>query len=289
MNKLKKIPLPLSGLSLGILGLGNILPNDILKYLCGFVGFILILTLILKILIFPKLIKEDLKNPILAAVFGTFPMALMVLSTYIPEGFYLWSAALIIHIALIIYYSIKFLPNFNLKTQYASIFIVYIGIGMATITGFNYNPTIGYFLLIFSAVSAVILVPIFTFRYKKYDVNNPFKPLICIFSAPASLIIVAYLQSTIYPSKAILMILFIFSLILFIFSLAKVIQYRNLDFYPSYSAYTFPFVITANASLSLVAYFPWIMPLAVFEIIIAVCLVLYVLIAYINNVFPFKR
>lgn len=265
------------------------MPDDLLKYLCGFVGFILILTLILKIIIFPKMIKEDLKNPILAAVFGTFPMALMVLSTYIPDGFYLWFAALVIHIALVIYYSIRFLPNFNLKTQYTSIFIVYIGIGMATITGFNYNPTIGYFLLIFSAISAIILVPIFVYRYKKYNVKSPFMPLICIFSAPASLIIVAYLQSTIDPSKTILIILFIISLILFIFSLAKVIQYRYLEFYPSYSAYTFPFVITANASLSLTSYFPWIMPLTIFEIIIAICLVLYALIGYINNVFLIKR
>ena len=140
MNRLKEIPIPIAGLALGVLGLGNILPNESLKYLCGFIGLILILTLVLKIIKYPNLIKKDFQNPTLSAVFGTFPMALMVLSTYFPEGFYLWTVGAIIHVALIIYYSIKFLAKCELKALHASAFIVYIGIGIATITGFDYAP-----------------------------------------------------------------------------------------------------------------------------------------------------
>ena len=285
MNRLKEIPIPIAGLALGVLGLGNILPNETLKYLCGFIGFILILTLVLKITKYTNLTKKDFQNPTLAAVFGTFPMALMVLSTYFPEGFYLWAFGLIIHVALIIYYSIKFLAKCELKTLHASAFIVYIGIGIATITGFDYAPAICNFLLIFSAASAIILVPVFGYRYIKYPVKDPLKPLICIYSAPASLIIVAYLQSSLYISKTVLMILLVISIILFIFSIAKIIQYRKLDFYPSYSAYTFPFVITANATLNLTYYFPQIRFIAWIQLVIAIILLCYVLIRYVKRYF----
>ena len=33
MNRLKEIPIPIAGLALGVLGLGNILSNETLKYL----------------------------------------------------------------------------------------------------------------------------------------------------------------------------------------------------------------------------------------------------------------
>lgn len=289
MNILKEIPIPIAGLTLGVLGLGNILPNDILKCLCGLIGLILILALVFKMIVYPKLTAKDFSNPTLSAVFGTFPMALMVLSTYMPEGFPIWVIGLIIHLALIIYYTIRFLFKSELKTLHASAFIVYIGIGIATITGFSYAPLIGNFLLIFSAISAIILVPIFGYRYIKYPVKDPLKPLVCIYSAPASLIIVAYLQSSLYISESILMVLFAISLIFFIFSLAKIIQYRKLDFYPSYSAYTFPFVITANATLSLTSYFPQITSLAWIQLAIATILVCYVLISYVKIYFINKK
>lgn len=285
MNILKEIPIPIAGLALGILGLGNIIPNESLKYLCGFIGFILILTLVLKIIIYPNLIRKDFQNPTLTAVFGTFPMSLMVLSTYFPDGFSLWAVGLLIHISLIIYYSIRFLVNYELKTLHASAFIVYIGIGIATITGFDYAPAICNFLLIFSAISAIILVPLFGYRYIKYPVKDSLKPLICIYSAPASLIIIAYLQSSLYISKTVLIILLVISIILFIFSIVKIVLYRKLEFYPSYSAYTFPFVITANATLNLTTYFPQITLIAWLQLVIAIILICYVLIKYLKIYF----
>ena len=135
------------------------------------------------------------------------------------------------------------------------------------------------------AASAIILVPLLGYRYIKYPVKDPLKPLICIYSAPASLIIVAYLQSSLYISKTILIILLVMSIILFIFSIAKIIQYRKLDFYPSYSAYTFPFVITANATLNLTSYFPQLTLFAWIPLVIAIILLCYVLIRYIKRYF----
>jgi len=66
--------------------------------------------------------------------------------------------------------------------------------------------------------------------------------------------------------------------------LVKVVEYRNLEFYPSFSAFTFPFVITAIASkeVSLIfnnAIFGVIIPI---QTIIASILVIYVLYCYLK-------
>ena len=77
-----------------------------------FAAFLLILAL-LKLIMFPGAVKEDMKNPIMASVSGTFPMALMILSTYVKPfigqaAYYIWLFAIALHIVLIIYFTVKF-------------------------------------------------------------------------------------------------------------------------------------------------------------------------------------
>lgn len=81
---IKKVPIPISGLILAILSLGNLLQayNPIFKLICGGVGSILILMLLLKLIFYPEVIKGDLSNPIILSNSGTFSMALMVLSLF---------------------------------------------------------------------------------------------------------------------------------------------------------------------------------------------------------------
>ena len=82
---IKKVPIPLCGVMLGAAALGNLLQSysEGIRYVCGiFAAFLLILVL-LKLIMFPGAVKEDMGNPIMASVSGTFPMALMILSTYV--------------------------------------------------------------------------------------------------------------------------------------------------------------------------------------------------------------
>ena len=64
MNIIKNIPIPIAGLILALVSLGNLL-NDIhpyLKYLFGTIGLIFLALLLLKVILYPKIIKNDLKN-----------------------------------------------------------------------------------------------------------------------------------------------------------------------------------------------------------------------------------
>ena len=113
---IKKVPIPICGVMLGAAALGNLLQSysEGIRYVCGvFAAFLLILAL-LKLIMFPGAVKEDMKNPIMASVSGTFPMALMILSTYVKPfigqaAYYIWLFAIAIHIVLIICFTVKFL------------------------------------------------------------------------------------------------------------------------------------------------------------------------------------
>ena len=65
---IKKVPIPLGGVMLGAAALGNLLQSysEGIRYVCGiFAAFLLILVL-LKLIMFPGAVKEDMGNPILS-------------------------------------------------------------------------------------------------------------------------------------------------------------------------------------------------------------------------------
>ena len=69
-------------------------------------------------------------------------------------------------------------------------------------------------------------------------------PLICIYAAPTSLCIAGYVQSVMPKSYGFLMGMFVVATVIYIFALVKAIGYLKMPFFPSYAAFTFPFVIS---------------------------------------------
>ena len=58
MNLIKKIPIPVSGLILALLSLGNLLNdiNLILKIACGLAGSIFLALIVMKLLLYPDVL-----------------------------------------------------------------------------------------------------------------------------------------------------------------------------------------------------------------------------------------
>ena len=195
---IKKVPIPLCGVMLGAAALGNLLQSysEGIRYVCGiFAAFLLILVL-LKLIMFPGAVKEDMGNPIMASVSGTFPMALMILSTYVKPfigkaAYYIWLLAIILHIILIIYFTVKFVLKLQMPKVFASYYIVYVGIAVAAVTAPAYEQLgIGTAAFWFGFVTLIVLLVLVTYRYVKFkEVPDPAKPLICIYAAPTSLCI----------------------------------------------------------------------------------------------------
>ena len=293
MNILKKLPIPVSGLILAILSLGNLLQdyNPNFKLICGIVGVIFIFMLFLKLFLYPGDVKSDLSNPIILSNSGTFSMALMILSTYVNSfngalALSVWILSVALHILLIVYFTYRYIiRDFDINGVYPSYWIVFIGITMGAITAHVHGLNeIGWLFFLFGFMSMIITLPLVIYRYLKYPNKlDQYKPLICIFTAIFSILIVGYTNSLDVLS-GFLIGLYIIAFVFFLFALIKAIEYRNLEFYPSFSAFTFPFVITAIASkeVSLIfnnVVFDVIIPI---QTIIASILVIYVLYRYLK-------
>ena len=290
---IEKIPIPICGLILAFLSLGNLL-NDthpLLKVICGIIGIVLLILILSKLLLYPKKIKEDFKNPIIASNSGTFSMSLMILSTYISPfmpsiAYGIWILGVALHILLIVYFTHHFIiRNFNISTVYPSYWIVFVGITMGAITAHAHNlDEIVFIFFLVGFIGMIFTFPLVIYRYINYkDIPNANKPLICIFTAVLSILIVGYLNSYNDISIEFLMIMYIFACIFYIFALTKLIEYRNLEFYPSFAAFTFPFVISGLATKGVISKIGSniiLNSVLSIETVIATAIVLYVLIRY---------
>lgn len=301
---IKKVPIPLCGVMLGMAALGNLLQSysEGIRYVCGIVAAFLLILMLLKIIMFFPAVKEDMKNPIMASVAGTFSMALMLLSTYVkpfigPAAYYIWLFAIALHVVLIIYFTIQFIFKLQMPKVFASYYIVYVGIAVASITAPAYEKLgIGTAAFWFGFVSLIILLVLVTVRYVKYqDIPNPAKPLICIYAAPTSLCIAGYVQSVTPKSYGMLVGMFVVATILYVFALVKAIGYLKLPFFPSYASFTFPFVISAIASKQTMACLanmgrpiPVLQYVVLIETVIAVVFVVYTLIRFLQFLFVKK-
>lgn len=295
----KKLPLPVVGLMLGLAALGNLVLSYGGPYrnIFGFISALILILVLVKIAKYPKDLVNDLNNPVVASVFPTLSMAIMLLATYIPNksiGFVIWIIGLVLHIGLIIWFSVKYLLNFDIKKVFPSWFIVYVGIACASITAPSFNmASVGKMAFWFGFTSYFILLPIVLNRlFKVKGIPEPALPTIAILAAPGSLCLAGYMNSFEEKNMAIVWLLLVLSQLLYFYVVLRLPALLRLKFYPSYSAFTFPIVISGVAlkltngfltnSGNAIAFLKYLVK---FEELVALIMVLYVLFRYIGFVF----
>lgn len=253
---IKKIPVPIAGLMLSLATGGNLLLSygDMYKNVFGIISALILLLLLLKVLFDTKSVLDSIENPVIASVTPTFTMGLMVLATYLKAyshsiSFGIWFFALLLHFVLIIYFTIKFIFNFDIKKVFPSYFVVYVGIVVASITAPAYNLfNLGKGIFWFGFISYLFLLPIVIYRtFVTKAIPEPALPTISIFAAPASLCLAGYLAC--FEVKSIFIVGFLGGLSFLMFLLVNIYlpKMLKIKFYPSYSAFTFPLVISAVA------------------------------------------
>ena len=251
---IKKIPLPVTGVALGLAALGNLLQSysENLRLICGILSFLILLLFVIKILIYREELGKDMQNPVMASVAATVPMTVMLLSTYInkfaagtAKG--VWYAGIILHIVMIVFFTRRFVLKLKPENVYPSYFIVYVGIVVASVTSPQFGETglgrmIWYAgMILWTAALAMVI-----YRYVKVkEIKDPVRPLFCIFAAPAGLCLAGYLQAFPEKNMMILYLLMAVALVFYVITIVKVPGYIMKGFYPSFAAFTFPFVIQA--------------------------------------------
>lgn len=291
---LKMIPIPMSGLMLGLVSLAKLHFSLNLPLLGSFyfaIGFALFLILLCKIVLTFSDVSEDLKNPIIASVSPTFTMGTMVICSILAEQTSLqgiaaigWGIAASLQIILIMYFTYTFVwkQKINLQSVFPSWFIVYVGMGIMPITALNYGTIFAEIMFWIALLFYVILLP-FVWK-RRSSLEEPTMPLLTILAAPGSLCLTAYLQHFTNPNLNFVVVILILSQLLYVFVLWRLIHLLKLPFYPSYAAFTFPLVISAtamNATARLFNSHPLLNALTYVELVIASAMVMYVFVRYV--------
>ena len=296
-----KISVPISGLMLGLASAGNLVSSQemMLTIIFGSIAVVILLLIVLKITSNPKAIKEDLNNPAVAGVASTFPMAIIVLSVYVnpffPAAAYaMWVAGILMQFAIIAFFTRKFIFNFDIKKVFPCYFVVYVGVAVGSIVAPVFNAEgIGMILFWFSFISYLILLPLMLYRvFVVKSFPEPAIPTLTIFAAPSSICLAGYLSSFNAVNMNIFWGLVISALIMFFAVLLYMPKMLKLKFYPSYSAFAFPLVISAIAMQYANGFLanmnigiPLLQYVGYFEELLAVVFVVYVLIHYANFLF----
>ncbi|MCF6462164.1 TDT family transporter [Clostridium sp. Cult1] len=298
---IKVLPIPAVALFLALAATGNLVLSygNIYRNIFGIFAGITFILILAKIIKYPKNVAEDLKNPVIASVFPALSMGIMLIATYIKPfkpslAFGIWVIGLALHIILILYFTIKYVFNFNIKKVFPSWYIVYVGIVVGSVTAPAFDmANIGQVLFWFGFISYLILLPIILYRILKIkEIPEPAMPTLVILAAPASLCLAGYMNSFQNKNMFIVWLLLTLSQLTLLYVLLQLPKLLKLPFYPSYSAFTFPlvisgislkltngFLINAGKEISFLKY------LVKFEELLAVIIVLYVLIRYIGFLF----
>lgn len=302
MNRIiRKLPIPAVALLLALAATGNLVLSYgyIYRNTFGIFATIILILILAKVVMYPKNVAEDLNNPVIASVFPALSMGIMLIATYIKPlapslAFGIWIIGLVLHIILILYFTMKYVFNFNIKKVFPSWYIVYVGIVVGSVTAPAFEmANLGKPLFWFGFISYLILLPIVLYRVIKVkQIPEPALPTIVILAAPASLCLAGYMNSFQDKNIFIVWLLLFLSQFTLLCVLIQIPKLLKLPFYPSYSAFTFPLVISA-LSLKLTNIFlinagreiAILKYIVKFEELLAVIMVLYVLLRYIGFLF----
>lgn len=298
---IKRLPYPVAGLMLALAALGNLLgpmAGDTVRYLCGGLATIILLLLIAKVIVNPTSVIKAFDMLPVASVMATLAMAVMLLSVYIKPlsnmvAMAIWFAGLALNIYVMIFFTVRHVLPGKLEKIFASYFVTYVGIVVASVTAKAYGMDwIGITAFAFGLGMYVALLPVVSYRYIKSPVKKePLMPLVVIYGAPANLLVAGYFGLGLQWSVTLVITLWLVGVVTTFFAWYQMIRLRKLPFYPSYSAYTFPLVIGAIATVkfSKIVAVDWaisslISNLGLVQTIICTAAVLYVFIQYMMNV-----
>ena len=312
-RKLACAPTPMAGLALGI---GSILwcwesgaqLHGYGQITGAVIAALMLLILIAKFLVHPKLLWNDLSHHVVGSVVPTFAMALMVVSKAISVygsitvGVYVWLFAVGLHVIFLALFLFHRGRDFHLHHMVPSWFVPPIGIIVADVSfpGIAALHPLAYALQMFGMMAYAVMLPMMIYRFMFRDeVPDGAKPTIAIMAAPASLSLAGYLTITATPSPVIVALLGGIAVLMTAVIYLAFFRLLRLDFSPGYAAFTFPMAIGATALFKTVAwmqsygfdahYVAQVHGLATIELYVASIIIGYVSIRYLAFYRPVSR
>ncbi|MDR1249516.1 MAG: TDT family transporter [Treponema sp.] len=300
MKFVKSIPMAICGLSLALAALGNLLAQNNqpeLRGICCILSAAVLIIFLLKLVFHFPHANAELKTSIPLSVLPTSTMALMLLSVYVKDylnenvAFVLWYVSIALHIFIMFLFVKRFIIGFKLGAVFPSWFITFVGIVVASVTApaMNARP-IGQIIFYIGFSFYFIALLLVVWRMLKVKLfPEPARPTIAIYTAPMSLCIVGYFQSFLPEQRnaALIYVMLGIAVISYLYVSIMMISLLKIKFYPTYAAFTFPYVISAlafragNNFLSAQGY-NFLAPLTPVSFWIAIAAVLFVVAHYVR-------
>ncbi|MDK6805828.1 TDT family transporter [Aerococcus sp. UMB7834] len=301
MNYLKRQPFAMSGLILALATLGNLLQSygAGIRLVLGGLALLLFMAYTLNLFVNYSAFKEEMSAPLPASVFPTYPMSIMLLSTYLTPLLKLpitlaeviWYVGLIFNLVLVIRYLARYLPQRKMNVVFPSWGVVFVGFVVASVTAPVYdNFFLGQILFWFGLIGGIAVMPFMLYRvYGLRDLPQPAQLTTAILCAPFSLLVAGYVNSFQEPSHLLLAILLVFSQLLYFSILVQLPRLIRLGFFPTSAALTFPLVISALSLKLALPVLGWnnalTSLLVLLETVVAIAIVAYVLYGYMRLIF----
>ena len=291
---MKKLPLVFSGCLLGLAGAGNLIADTwpVLSHLFSLTGLVLwLFFLILHLFNWEETRKELTKPPLLSGM-ATFPMAGMILATYVFRVFPalplvaqgIWWFSFLLDLVLIATFTIKFACPGRRVNATPSWTVLYVGIAVAALT----YPLVGiieiaYATLSFGFVLTFYLYPLIYSDLKKHPLPLAMLGQEGIYCAPFSLLLASLVRvgGAGLPTW-LLIVMILASQSFFFFVLTRLPHILKRGFQPAFSALTFPTIITAT-SLKMaqgLLKLPFLDYLVLAETVICLTILFFVLVGY---------
>lgn len=291
---MKKLPLAFSGCLLGLAGAGNLISDTLLElsHVFSVLGLGLWIIFLISHLLDWQNTANELKKPPVLSGMATFPMAGMILATYLLRTVpsvpllaqVLWCFSFLLDIGLITYFTIQLLSSKEKIYATPSWTVLYVGIAVAALT----YPVVGiieiaYATIIFGFILTFYLYPRIYKDLKKRPLPNELLGQEGIYCAPFSLLLASLVRvggHQLLTYSIIMMI--ISSQIFFFLVLSRLPQILKQGFQPTFSALTFPTIVTAT-SLKMaqgILQFPLLNLFVTIEVFISLTILIFVLFSY---------
>ncbi len=254
---LERCPIPIAGLILALLALGDILQSFMWARLAlGAIAAVLYVFFLIRLAVMNTKLKEPLEDPVAASLLPAITMATMLLGGYVRPccpgaGAGLWYAGLAGHALLILWFSWKFLRGFSIKKVFPSWFVVYAGIAAASVTApVSGRLDIGRAVFWFALAATLCLLPFICWRmWGVGQIPENAKPTAVIFAMPASLLLAGYMTSFEVRDPDMVYALLMSALIFFLVGLFYLIwlTWKQPEFSPGHANFTFPIVLSTLA------------------------------------------
>lgn len=256
-DKVSRLPLPVVPTTLGLLVLSGYYDSigyPIIHWLAVIVATVVALAYCLKIAFHLKsVVAAEYANPMLAALYPTVPMLIMVLCAFYAQLFpAVWIAAEVVFFAMlgllfvhiIVFFARFFLKRFEWKTFMPSWYVTTNGVMVSTVAGMQFMPEpLATGIVVWGIAIYVILTPFMLWRMKRCEVAEAMMHSQAIMLGPCSMCLVSYVNAFAQPNLIIVSLLFACVAVSLVYVVWKLPKFFSVTFHPGYAGMTFPMAV----------------------------------------------